>query len=96
MTARNNNSPQTTARQFTSQPNRPAKASMTPPRTTAGTAMNAPQPSRTRIGAGPRAEARPGTSNISATSPAPTKPQPIRSFREVFMLSDELVGLIQS
>jgi hypothetical protein len=47
-------------------------------------------------GAGPGAEASPGTSNISATSPAPTRPQPIRSFREVFMLSDELVGLSQS
>ena len=45
-TARNNTSPKTTARQRTSQP-APAKASMTPPRITAGMAMNASQPSRT-------------------------------------------------
>ncbi len=40
----------------------------------------------------PPAEVSPGTSNMSAISPAPTRPQPIRSFREVLMLSDNLSG----
>ena len=78
-------SPNATARHRTCQPIRSAKARATPPPINIGTTAKAPQPKITRSSVGPRAPAAPGTRSSNAISPTTTRPQPRRSFLDIFM-----------